>query len=55
MENKSVVLLSITEEMVKNCPFSEQRCFECLSQACKPDQMEDDMSWMEEFEFDEED
>jgi len=38
--NQSVILLTVTEEMLKNCPFSEQRCLECLSQACKPDPMD---------------
>ena len=37
---KSIVLVTVTEEMKKNCPFGELRCVECLSQACKPDPME---------------
>jgi len=51
MKNNQPVLMTVTEEMLKNCPFSEQRCFECLSEACKPDPMDGvDMSWMDEFE-----
>ena len=34
--NQPVVLFKITEKMRENCPIDEMRCFECLSQACKP-------------------
>lgn len=40
MKNNQPVVFTVTEEMKKNCPFGELRCFECLSQACKPDPLE---------------
>jgi hypothetical protein len=39
-KKQKIVLLTITQEMIKKCPFPEQRCLGCLSQACKPDPME---------------
>ena len=38
---KSVVLITITEEMKQKCPFSTINCLHCLSQACKHDPLED--------------
>ena len=44
MENSQpVVLLTVTQEMIENCPFPEPRCLECLSEACKPTPMADPM------------
>ena len=41
--DQSVVLLTVTQEMIEKCPFPEQKCLECLSNACKPDPMADPM------------